>query len=191
MTTEYFFEPQRIDIPSRENLRTVWNGILDIPSREILIKEHQFLIFQLGLLDKLKFKSTDLNNNITDGPIFDGLRVGAIRAALMVTASITEEALLCHAISRRYKFEKQENGNDKQMLGEVAYVWKNQNWPDLGKKIGGKIHWLMDIRNHVHLRKIIENGDRQDKFYLSIERNESKYIARANTIIEALTMLRS
>jgi hypothetical protein len=55
MSTQHFFNPNNIDIKSRDELRGFWLNIPDNSSREIIVVEHQYLIFQMGLLDKLNY----------------------------------------------------------------------------------------------------------------------------------------
>lgn len=186
MPVDFFFEPATVKIKTLDLLRFDWFNIPDPESREIIVVEYQYLLFQIDMLNQLMFTKEGC---VVSPPykklLSYDLRVGAIKAILLVASSIVEEALLSHAIKRNYLLPSNEN---ERTFGVIIGAWREIGWKDIDERNAKRIMWLNHMRNNVHLHRIIKS---KKDLYEQISKQEKKYLERVNGVIDIVSKIKS
>jgi hypothetical protein len=120
-----------------------------------LAAEEQYLTFHLYMLENLRFTAAGKLNEVPlpySYPLGLSVRAGAIKAAVLLAASIIEAVLRAHAERRGYK---KLNGDPKRRtFGNVIHAWEHEGNPHEDvMAIWPTVLALHDARNSVHLYK--------------------------------------
>lgn len=151
MAVDFFFDPPTINLPSIQSLRTgLWVNCPPV-IRDSVAKEYQYFLFQIEALDRLKFTAAGA---LPDRPWEMSLdltaRAGAIKASILVAASIVEAVLRAIAEHRNYPLP---NDIRRRTFGKVLGAWEDPAGtprPDVAV-IWATLQQLHDFRNNIHL----------------------------------------
>lgn len=175
MAVDFFFQPPTFAVPTLEKLRRDWQTVPNPDVRNAIAVEHQYLHFHEFMLDRCRFTAEGaLANRPWDHPISLSVRAGAIKAKLLLSASIVEAALRAHGEYRGYTFNAKPT---RRTFGVVLGAWSGQPevatyWPDLRE--------LQDLRNNIHLFRAA--GEANAAHEVVVAREEA-HVARAAALV--------
>ena len=152
MSVDFYFNPPTHSIPSRAGLKAQWSNVPNPDVIEAIATEAQYLDFHLFVLKSSKHTRVGcLISKPYEYRLGLSVRAGAIKAALLLCASIAEAVLRAHAEKRGYKLAKNPKG---RMFGNVLNSWKSHGKPrkDIAA-IWDELNRLKNVRNNVHLFK--------------------------------------
>ncbi len=188
MAVDFFFDPPTYSIPSLSGLRSRWANIPNPDVAEMIAREEQYLLFHRFVLDHAKFtKVGELHSKPYVYSLGLSVRAGAIKAAILVCASIAEAALRAHAEKREYKFPSEPT---KRTFGRVISAWKSSRGkprPDV-RVVWKEILKLRDARNNIHLFKAASDPSADFKHVLD---DEPGLLESGLKVVEHLSMLKS
>jgi hypothetical protein len=158
MAVDFIFEQPTFDIPTKEFLRNEWSNVPNKNIVDVVAGEEQYLIFQRFLLENLYHTKEGCQHSPPyKHPLGLNVRAGAVKAAILLTASIAEAVLRAHAEKRNFQWKDKE---EHRTFGKVLNVWKqnNQPHPDISE-IWKELQGFRDARNNVHLFKAADNPE--------------------------------
>jgi len=169
MAVDYLLEPATFDAPKVESLRNQWRHIPEVNIRNIIAQEHQYLHFHIFVLNNLRFTSVgSACNPPYRKPIDYTLRAGAIKAAVLIGASIAEAALRAHAEHRQ--FEGLASQLHRRTFGNVLNAWQNNSTPHTDVAvIWNELNNLKSIRDNIHLFRAANDPNAHYKQVLQVE----------------------
>lgn len=154
MSRRFFFEPEQYRAPTIAELRRSWRHIPSAEARNAIAVENQYLEFHRHLIASIRHQSPAGNQPMELGL---SLRAGALKAGLLICASIAEAALLAHAEARGYTLPAKRS---LRTFGRILKAWQNRDakpqrdvaaiWDELQRLHSG--------RNRVHLYRAVESG---------------------------------
>ncbi|HET7230928.1 MAG TPA: hypothetical protein VFJ16_13040 [Longimicrobium sp.] len=181
MATRFFFEPAHFALPSLSELKARWRFIPDLPIRDMIAAEHQYLHFQEEfLLRHLKYETP----RGWVGQFGLSARAGAVKAAVLLYGSIIEAALQSHAHARGYA-----KPGKRLMFGEVLKAWEKAGagarelaeiWDD--------IQLIKDRRNTIHLAKAAADSDAH---HWAVLQREEELLSAGRKVLTCLQRLNS
>lgn len=180
--THFYFEPPNFRIPRLRDLDARWSGIPDREVRSMIVVENQYLEFHLFALHSLSFRWEKRNGFIT-GRIDHSVSAGAVKAALLLQASIAEAAMRAHAESRNYRLP---NNSRHRTFGKVCAAWEEANYAEL-HPVWADVQSLKDQRNLVHLYL----GAEQANDYRELLHAENDLVAAGQRVLERLCQITS
>jgi hypothetical protein len=186
MAVDLFFEPPTIQLPQVAPLRAFRWGHLPPSIAHAVALEEQYLSFHLEMLDRIHFtEAGKLVDKPWVKPLGLSVRAGAIKAAVLVAASIAEAVLRAIAEARAYPLPQQAR---HRTMGKVLGAWQdgagqpNQEvsaiWPVLQS--------LHGIRNNIHLFKAVEDPTFSFEAVLAQEANLVPQIGPTINVLAAL-----
>jgi len=190
MAVDFFFEKPTFGIPELKPIAAFkWQHVPNEAIPPFLAAEEQYLAFHLYMLEHLRFTEAGrLNGGQLPyvRPLGLSVRAGAIKAAVLLAASIIEAALRAHAEKRGYKLNPDPK---RRTLGNVIRAWehKGKPHPDV-EAIWPNVCGLHDARNSVHLYKAA--GD-DDASWQAILNNENQLLTGALCAIEHVAKIKS
>lgn len=151
MAADFFFDPPTIDLPSLHTLRTgMWANCPAVVRRPVA-QEYQYFLFQLEGLNRLKFTAAGaLPDRPWERQLDLTARAGAVKAAILVAASIVEAVLRAIAEHRGYPLP---NDPLRRTFGRILRAWEDPQGtprPDVAA-IWQTLQRMRDERNNVHL----------------------------------------
>jgi hypothetical protein len=186
MAVDFFFDPPTIGIPPLGALRAFQWEHMPEKIRPVLAQESQYLQFHLQMLDRVKFTEAGrLHDKPWVKPLGLSVRAGAIKAAVLICASIAEAVLRASAETRGYPLPREPY---RRTFGKVLDAWKQEDgkprsdvaaiWPTLQN--------LRDIRNNIHLFKAADDPSASFDTILELE---ERILADAQAAIRHLSEL--
>lgn len=180
------FQPSTIDIPTIKYLEnSVWKNCPKC-IQPLVCREYQYFIFQIAALSRIHFTSAgSVPNHTWSKPIGFTTRAGAIKAALLVAASIIEAVLRAIAEERNYRLPENKR---KRTFGKVLGAWKldeTKPRPEIEEiwEILGELH---DVRNNVHLFSAITECH---TYHSSVLRQERKLLESAQIALDHISLI--
>lgn len=187
MAVDFYFNPATFSIPALGPLRDFrWNNIPHPDVAEVIAREEQYLCFHRFVLKNVKHTRA---GRLAAPPYEYGLglsvRAGAIKAALLVSASIAEAALRSHGERRGYRLHSDPH---RRTFGNVLNAWRtSRRRPKRDvRHIWSELQNLRDTRNNVHLFKAA--GDPTTDFE-NVLADERRLIGGALTVVDELALL--
>jgi hypothetical protein len=187
MAVDFLFENPTKVIPAIKKLEELWGNIPDKDIQRQICYEHQYLDFHVWFLQNIRSTKTDCASK----PPYKkelglSVRAGAVKAAVLICASIAEAALRAHAERRGYPLPSDPK---QRMFGMVLKSWKDGPRPrDDIKHIWDKITELQDARNNVHLHKAAKDTK---AYFTGVLEREQKTLSNAKEVLKHLQMLQS
>lgn len=181
--TQFHLEPNAFSIPSLRDVAKEWSSIPDPRIRGMIAVEYQYLVFHRYLLASLHFTWYAGYGLTIEGKLDHSIRAGAIKAPVLVSASIVEAALRAHAEKRCLDLPKNER---HRTFGAVIDAWEKSCIDEL-QEAWNDIKLLKDHRNTVHLYKAAE--ERKD--FREALAAEERLLGAAEHAIAAVKRLRS
>lgn len=179
MAVDFFFEPPTIHLPSAFSLRTgLWANCPQVVRRKVA-EEYQYFLFQLASLDRLKFTAAGaLPHHPWTRPLALTARAGAIKAAVLIGASIVEAVLRAVAEHRGYPLPPNPRN---RTFGRVLAAWRvgGQPRPDVAP-IWATLQQLRDFRNNVHLFAAVADPNAQ---FQAVLQQEQQLLTSVQTVI--------
>jgi hypothetical protein len=187
MAFDLFIDPPTIDLPMVKAMQIFRWGHLPERVAYFVAVEEQYLRFHLLLLERARFTGAGkLSEKPWVKPLGLTVRSGAIKAAVLLTASISEAVLRAIAEAREYDLPKNEH---HRTMGKVLGAWQQENGTPR-EEIAGIWPILQDlhsIRNNVHLFKAAD--DPSATFQAILNREES-LVPNLLSTIDALAAIK-
>lgn len=159
MAADFFFQNPTFEI---QPLKTVaifkWQRLKNPEVQYVIAAEEQYLDFHLHMLSDLRHtKAGEVANPPYAHELGLSVRAGAVKAAILVAASIIEAALRALAEIRGYPLNKDPK---KRTFGNVIYAWEEEGTPrqDVAA-IWPSVKAMHEVRNFVHLHKAAMDAD--------------------------------
>lgn len=185
MASTFHFRNPDYSIPTVISLRAEWKHIPDERIQRQIAYEHQYLRFHGWLLKEIRASTSGSTDEKSGKELSLTVRVGAIKAAILLCGSIAEAALRAHAEKRGYKLPKDEK---QRTFGRVLSAWKlssnGRPQPDI-EEIWDKLQELKSIRNNVHLH--VAAGAK----FEDILAEEEKLFSNATMVLKHLKTIQS
>lgn len=181
--TDFYLDPQSFSIPGLRDIDKEWSNIPDTRIKSMIVVESQYLAFHKYLLDSLCFQWRDSNGKVIVGKLDHSVRAGAIKAAVLVSASIVEAALRAHAEQRKYDLPKNER---HRTFGALVEAWEKSGARDFAA-VWDDVKTLKDHRNTIHLYKAAD--EKMD--FREVLAAEEGLLGSGNRAIDAMKKLTS
>lgn len=189
MAVDFFFNPPTHSLPSLMALRLFrWGDIPHSDVAEVIAREEQYLSFHRFVLDHAKHtKAGCVGSPPYEHAIGLSVRAGAVKAALLVAASIAEGALRSHAEKRGYRLNSNPN---KRTFGNVLNAWKtSRGRPKRDvRHIWTELQNLRDTRNNVHLFKAASDPSAD---FEQVLKDEAALLSGALKVVDEMATLKS
>jgi|SRR6185312_6058350 len=183
MAFDLIVEPATCDIPSVADLETQWANVPNVDVRKVIAREHQYLRLQALLLDRMYYTAAGgAADPQYKNPVDYTLRAGAIKATILIAASICEAALRSHGEKRGLPL----NANPRRRtFGNILSAWSGQ--ADVSA-IYADLEAIKDFRNNVHLFVTVTSADAD---YMAVLKNEQAMLDKARNAIAEIMKLKS
>jgi hypothetical protein len=188
MAADFYFQNPTFTI---QPLRTVaafkWQQLPNEDLRYSIAAEEQYLCFHLYMLENLRHtKAGQLAQRPYEYELGLSVRAGAVKAAVLIAASIIEAALRTLAEARNYPLNAEPH---RRTFGNVIRAWEQngaprpdvtQIWPD--------VKAMHEVRNLVHLHKAAKDTDAE---WENILRSEKALLSGALKAIEHVSKIKA
>ncbi len=181
--TDFFFKPPDFQIPTLQEIGADWQYIPDPQIRSMVSVECQYLSFHLFLLESLHYHWGKSETVWKESKIDLSVRAGAVKAAILLFASIAEAVLRAHAEKRGYNLPAKEH---QRTFGTVLNAWEEAGKAE-AKVIWEDLNELRDHRNLVHLYAAAEKS----KDWRTVLEAEEGLVSSGLRVIEFLKHLKS
>jgi hypothetical protein len=184
---DFFFKNPTKSLPTVASIEMEWANVPDADVRKQIAYEYQYLRFHVWMLIEMR---TTRAGSVSAPPyehqLAFSLRAGAIKAAILISASISEAALRSHAERRGYALSPDLH---RRTFGNVLKAWKisNRPRPDI-TPIWNELETLRLSRNRIHLHTAI--GD-PAALFSAVNANEAGIFQELKKILNQLKLLRS
>ena len=159
MAADFYFRNPTFTIqPLKSVAAFKWQNVPDEDIRYSIAAEEQYLNFHLYMLENLRHtKAGMLSTPPYEYELGLSVRAGAVKAAVLIAASIVEAALRALAEARGYPLNADPR---RRTFGNVIKSWEQHGeprpdvaevWPD--------VKAIHDVRNFVHLHKAAKDTD--------------------------------
>lgn len=189
MPVDFFFDPPSYSIPKIGVLADFkWEHVPDREIAKVVAAEEQYLGFHLYMLGSLRFTEPGrVASPPYAYPLGLSVRAGAVKAAVLLAASICEAVLRSHAEKRDYALNPDPK---KRTFGNVLGAWKDAAgapYPDVAP-IWEILQELHAVRNNIHLYKAAGDPEAQ---WAKVLEDEEEILQGSRQAIEHLATLRS
>ncbi len=159
MAADFFFQNPSLEIqPLKAVAVFKWQHLRNLDVQYAIAAEEQYLQFHLYMLENLRHTETGK----ASAPPYAyelgfSVRAGAVKAAILVAASIVEAALRALAELRGYTLSKDVR---RRTFGNVIAAWEESGTPrpDV-EAIWPQVKSIHQVRNFVHLHKAAGTAD--------------------------------
>lgn len=159
MAADFFFESPTFEIqPLKPVAVFKWQHLKNPEVQYAIAAEEQYLHFHLYMLRSLRHtEAGKLANPPYAYELGLSVRAGAVKAAIMVAASIVEASLRTIAETRGYPLNKDPR---RRTFGNVIAAWEEAGSPrpDV-EAIWAQVKAMHGVRNFVHLHKAAADAD--------------------------------
>lgn len=159
MAADFFFETPTFEIqPLKAVAVFKWQYLKNPDVQYAIAAEEQYLSFHLYMLRSLRHTEP---GKVANPPYAYELglsvRAGAVKAAVLIAASIVEAALRALAELRGYPLNKETR---RRTFGNVIGAWEESGIPrpDVAA-VWANIKAMHEVRNFVHLHKAAGDAD--------------------------------
>mgnify|MGYP001347553785 CR=1 FL=1 len=170
MAADFFFQTPTFEIqPLRSVAVFKWQRLKNPEVQYAIAAEEQYLHFHLYMLNNLRHTEA---GKLAQPPYAYELglsvRAGAVKAAILVAASIVEAALRALAELRGYPLNKDPR---RRTFGNVIGAWESAGvpYPDV-TGIWPNVKAMHEVRNFVHLHKAAGDAEAAWEVVLKEER---------------------
>ena len=182
--TQYYFNPDSCQIPRLKDLDAQWQSIPDSKIKSMIVVENQYLEFQLFLLASLCFIWNNGTSTVR-GYVDHSLRAGAVKAGILLYASIVEAALRAHVEKRGYPLPANER---HRTFGKVLESWEASGTKELNGA-WADIKQIQEHRNTIHLYKAAADPNTDD--FRDILARETNLLEAGSRAMKAVQQLKS
>lgn len=187
MAVDLFIEPPTIQMLQVGPLRAFRWGHLPPAIAHAVALEEQYLSFHLEMLNRIHFtEAGKLAQKPWVKPLSLSIRGGAIKAAVLMAASIAEAVLRAIAEARSYSLPTQAR---HRTMGKVLGAWQDKEGQPRQEvaAIWDMLQSLHGIRNNIHLFKAAEDPNASFEAVLV---QEESLVPKINTTIDFLAALK-
>lgn len=159
MAADFFFETPTFEIqPLKAVAVFKWQHLKNPDVQYAIASEEQYLSFHLFMLRSLRH--TEPGRAASPPYAYElglSVRAGAVKAAIMVAASIVEAALRALAELRGYQLNKDVR---RRTFGNVIGAWEMSGTPQPDvAAVWENVKAMHQVRNFVHLHKAAGDAD--------------------------------
>lgn len=187
MAVDFFFNPPTVSLPSVATLENEWSNVLDPTIRKQIAYEYQYLRFHVWMLKNIR----STREGCAGAPPYEkelslSVRAGAIKASILICASIAEAALRAHAERRAYPLLPNSH---HRTFGKVLSVWKTGSSPrpDVAPIWLG-LEELRESRNRIHLYQAAANPA---AYFETVISKEVSTFTNAKAVLSHIKTIRS
>ncbi len=153
MAADFFFSNPTFEVPPlKATAAFKWYRLKNSEVQYAIAAEEQYLNFHLYMLSNLRHtRAGHLLNPPYAYELGLSVRAGAVKAAVLMAASILEAALRAIAEARAYELNKDPR---RRTFGNVLRAWEHEGKPrgDVAA-VWSEIKAVHEVRNFVHLHK--------------------------------------
>ena len=159
MAADFFFNAPTYQVQSLKPVAVFkWSHLKNPEVQYSIAAEEQYLDFHLYMLNNLRH--TEAGKLAHPPYVYElglSVRAGAVKAAILVAASVIEAALRAHAELRGYSLNKDPR---RRTFGNVIRAWEDAGapHPDVAA-IWAHVQAMHEVRNFVHLHKAAGTAD--------------------------------
>jgi hypothetical protein len=170
MASDFFFDPPTLEIHQLMPVAAFkWQRLQNVDVQYAIAAEEQYLQFHLFLLSNLRHTQV---GRLADPPyryeLGLSVRAGAVKAAVLVAASIVEAALRSIAETRGYPLNADPR---RRTFGNVIRAWEVNGVPRADvAAIWANVRALHEVRNFVHLHHAANTAQAAWETVLNSER---------------------
>ncbi|MBA4381401.1 MAG: hypothetical protein C0406_02445 [Sideroxydans sp.] len=170
MAADFFFQTPTFAIQSLKPVAVFkWQRLKNPEVQYAIAAEEQYLHFHLYMLNNLRH--TEAGKLAQPPYVYElglSVRAGAVKAAILIAASIVEAALRALAELRGYPLNKDPR---RRTFGNVIAAWEYAGTPrpDVAA-IWPNVKAMHEVRNFVHLHKVASDADAAWESVLKEER---------------------
>ena len=181
MAADFFFSNPTFSIQPLKSVAVFkWQRLRNPEVQYAIAAEEQYLHFHLYMLGNLRHTQA---GRVTEPPYAYELglsvRAGAVKAAMLVAASIVEAALRTLAEARGYPLNADPR---RRTFGNVIRAWENAGVPRSEvAAIWSDVKAMHEVRNFVHLHKAAQDADAE---WSNVLQSEQALLAGALNAIE-------
>ncbi|MBI3532616.1 MAG: hypothetical protein HY068_09150 [Burkholderiales bacterium] len=153
MAADFFFQNPTLEIQLLKPVAVFkWSHLNNSDVQYAIAAEEQYLQFHLYMLENLRH--TEVGKVAAPPYSYElglSVRAGAVKAAVLIAASIVEAALRALAEQRGYPLNKDPR---RRTFGNVIAAWEDAGTPRTDvAAIWSQVKSLHEVRNFVHLHK--------------------------------------
>ena len=186
MAADFFFAQPTCEIPPlKPTAVSRWRHLKAPDVQYAIAAEEQYLSFHLHMLSSLRHtKAGQLANPPYALELGLSVRAGAVKAAVLVAASILEAALRALAEARGYALNKEPR---RRTFGNVIRAWEIDDSPRLEvAAIWPDVRAVHEVRNLVHLHKAAGEAE---SAWTKVLASEEALLAGAKNAIDHVSMI--
>lgn len=171
MAADFYFLNPTYTIKSLKGVAAFkWQYLQDEDIKYSIAAEEQYLDFHLYMLGNLRHTEA---GQIANPPyVYElglSVRAAAVKAAILIAASIIEAALRALAESKAYPLNEEPR---RRTFGNVIRAWEQNGSPRPEvADIWPAVKAMHDVRNFVHLHKAAKDGNAAWERILESEQN--------------------
>ena len=188
MPSDFFFAQPTFNIPPlKAAALSRWQHLQAPDVQYVIAAEEQYLSFHLHMLSSLRH--TQVGQIACPPYAYElglSVRAGAVKAAVLVAASILEAALRALAEKRGYPLNKDPR---RRTFGNVIKAWEVEDnpRPDVAS-VWSQVLAVYEVRNYVHLHKAAGAGD-GDAGWKGVLAGEEALLAGARKAIDHVAQI--
>jgi hypothetical protein len=186
MAADFYFRDPTFTIQSLKAVAAFkWQHVPDEDVRYSIAAEEQYLNFHLYMLENLRHtKAGNLASPPYEYELGLSVRAGAVKAAVLMAASIIEAALRSLAEARGYPLNPELR---RRTFGNVIKAWEQNGnpRPDV-EDIWPAVKAMHEVRNFVHLHKTAKDIDAE---WENILQSEKALLSGALEAIERVSKI--
>lgn len=188
MAADFYFRNPTFTIqPLKPVAAFKWQHLTDNDIRYSIAAEEQYLNFHLYMLENLRHtKAGHLSQPPYEYELGLSVRAGAVKAAVLMAASILEAALRGLAEARGYPLKADPR---RRTFGNVISAWEQDGAPrpDVAP-IWSDVKSMHEVRNFVHLHKAAKDTDAA---WANILQSEEALLSGALKAIEHVSKIQA
>lgn len=187
MAADFFFQNPTFEIQQLKPVATFkWQNLGDPDIQYAVAAEEQYLHFHLYMLNNLRHTKVGF---IHEPPYTYELglsvRASAVKAAVLVAASIIEAALRALAELRKYPLKDDAR---RRTFGNVINAWEDSGLPHQDvAEIWSVVKAVHEVRNYVHLHKAAQENEAA---WENVLKNEQVLLVGALNAIDHISKIR-
>ena len=187
MPVDFYLANPTLTIPSLARLRLFWSNVPNDKVREEIASTHQYLNFQRMLLKQLRFTAAgEIATKPWTKELDLSLRAGAVRAAVLLCASMVEAVLRDHAEKRGYSLKADPR---RRTFGNVLSAWRPSGIPRPEiAAFDSALTNLHVFRNTIHLHQAANNPA---AYWNQVLKQENAMLTEALSVLKHLRTLSS
>jgi hypothetical protein len=186
MAADFFFHDPTFEIqPLKAVAAFKWQHLKNPEVQYAIAAEEQYLCFHLYMLKNLRHtRAGEISNPPYKYELSFSVRAGAVKAAVLIAASILEAALRALAEARNYPLNADQK---RRTFGNVIHAWQENGLPRRDVEvIWNEITSIHEVRNFVHLHKAAKTEEAAWEQVLNSENTILQNVLKAIEHVSAI-----